>query len=420
MEQVSLIITVYNLEACVEGAVRSLMAQTYPALEIICVDDGSTDGSPAILARLAAQDARIRIITKENGGVGAARNDALAVATGTYVMILDGDDMFEPRMVERLVACIERKGAGTNGAVGADAGKGAGAGADAGEGEENEPPIDFVVCRADQFDDTTHAVRDLAYSIRMEQIPAHDPFAPTEMADYVFSAFVGWPWDKLYRREFLLRENLTFPSLKNSEDLYFTFLSIALARRISVCDEVLIHYRNNRKTSLSGSRVTNPDEFYHAICMLKARLQASPSYPRLEWGFLNWALDYTLWNIITLPQSPQRSELIRRLMTGDLAELELARHGKEYFGLFPRSAMNYDLLRAEFEGKPAPAAGVEDASPRLGLVAQALTTAHHFGWGAAKWQFDEWKARRAVAGSDVTAIKATQRGRSYWKLSAGE
>ena len=68
METVSTIVTVYNLEACVEETLRSVMAQTYSALEIICVDDGSTDGSPAILGRLAAEDSRIRVITQENAG----------------------------------------------------------------------------------------------------------------------------------------------------------------------------------------------------------------------------------------------------------------------------------------------------------------------------------------------------------------
>ncbi len=390
MKQVSVIVSVYNVEACLEETLRSIMAQTYAELDIICVNDGSTDSSADILARLAAEDTRIRVITQENAGAGAARNAGLAAACGEYVMILDGDDIFEPTMVERLVSRAQ-------------------AGSD-------EAPVDVVVCRADQFDNETRVVRDLAYSIRSEQVCAHDPFAPTEMADYVFSAFVGWPWDKLYRREFLVREGLTFPGLKNSEDLYFVFLAIACASRISVCDEVLIHHRTNREQSVSGSRLAYPDHFYLAICALKERLQQNASYPRLEWGFLNWALDYTLWNIITLPESPERTELIRRLMEGEFDALELEAHGKEYFGLYPRSAMNFDLLRAEYEGASAPDAGTEDVHPRLGLVAQACTTAHHFGWKAAKWQYDEWKARRAAVGNDVTAVKASQRGRSHWKL----
>ena len=420
METVSVIVTVYNLESYLEETLRSVMAQTYPALEIICVDDGSTDGSPAILSQLAAEDDRIRVITQANAGVGEARNAGLAAATGTYVMILDGDDVFEPTMVERLMSrtTTADKAASSvilgEGASGADPRVILGEGA-SGAGVEGSP-VDVVVCRAEQFDNATGATRDMAYSIRMEQVPRHDPFAPIDMADYVFSAFVGWPWDKLYRREFLVREGLMFPALRNSEDLCFVFPAIALAGRVSILDEVLIHHRMNRTTSVSGSRLAAPDEFYRAICLLKNRLRESPTYGRLEWGFLNWAVDYALWNIITLPAGPQRADLVKRLVTGEFTELELDRHGKEYFGLYPRTDINFDLLRAEYEGVAAPPAGVEDVRPRLGLAARALTTAHHFGWSAAKWQFDEWKARRAVSGSEVTAVKATWRGRSHWNL----
>lgn len=102
--KVSVIIPVYNTENYLEECVNSAIVQTLRDIEIICVDDGSTDSSPEILKRLAENDGRIKIITKENGGPSQARNVALDVAKGEYIAFIDSDDYFEPRALEYLYA----------------------------------------------------------------------------------------------------------------------------------------------------------------------------------------------------------------------------------------------------------------------------------------------------------------------------
>lgn len=91
-ERISVIIPVYNTEKYLEKSVRSVMDQTYGNLEIICVNDGSTDGSAGILRRLQQEDPRIVIVEKENGGLGDARNAGLERATSEWVSFLDSDD----------------------------------------------------------------------------------------------------------------------------------------------------------------------------------------------------------------------------------------------------------------------------------------------------------------------------------------
>ena len=91
-ERISVIIPVYNTEKYLEKSVRSVMDQTYGNLEIICVNDGSTDGSAGILRRLQQEDPRIVIVEKENGGLGDARNAGLGRATSEWVSFLDSDD----------------------------------------------------------------------------------------------------------------------------------------------------------------------------------------------------------------------------------------------------------------------------------------------------------------------------------------
>lgn len=100
---VSVIIPVYNVERYLAQCLDSVSHQTYQNLEIICVNDGSRDGSPDILRRYADEDARIQVIDKANGGVSRARNDALDCACGEYIMFVDSDDWVEPDACENAV-----------------------------------------------------------------------------------------------------------------------------------------------------------------------------------------------------------------------------------------------------------------------------------------------------------------------------
>ena len=99
---ISVIIPVYNVEAYLPRCLDSVIQNTYRELEIICVDDGSTDGSPEILRDYAQRDARITVITKENGGVSSARNAGLDRMTGEFVTFIDSDDFVHPQHFELL------------------------------------------------------------------------------------------------------------------------------------------------------------------------------------------------------------------------------------------------------------------------------------------------------------------------------
>lgn len=90
MEKVSVIVPVYNNEKYVETCIRSICQQTYQNLEILVINDGSTDGSRQILERMAEKDKRIRLIHQENAGVSAARNKGIELADGEYLTFVDG------------------------------------------------------------------------------------------------------------------------------------------------------------------------------------------------------------------------------------------------------------------------------------------------------------------------------------------
>ena len=107
MKKVSVIIPVYNVEKYLEDALLTLFHQSYENLEIICVDDGSTDSSGAILERLAQSEKRLQVYHQKNSGPSIARNFALKVCSGDYITFMDSDDQLEYTYIEDLVNALE-------------------------------------------------------------------------------------------------------------------------------------------------------------------------------------------------------------------------------------------------------------------------------------------------------------------------
>ena len=99
-ELISIIVPIYNIEPYLEDCIKSLTVQTYKNIEIILVDDGSTDGCPDICDKYASLDSRIVVIHKKNGGLVSARKAGLEKSSGKYIGYVDGDDWVEPLMYE--------------------------------------------------------------------------------------------------------------------------------------------------------------------------------------------------------------------------------------------------------------------------------------------------------------------------------
>lgn len=104
---VSVIVPVYNAQKCLSACLDSVLNQNYPRLEVILVNDGSRDQSLALCHEYAGRDSRIKVIDQENGGPGAARNTALAAATGEYLHFIDSDDVVPQGAVQAMVTAME-------------------------------------------------------------------------------------------------------------------------------------------------------------------------------------------------------------------------------------------------------------------------------------------------------------------------
>ena len=106
---ISVIIPVYKVEPYLRQCVDSILSQTYTNLEVILVDDGSSDHCPAICDSYATQDSRVRVIHKTNGGLSDARNAALEVCTGDYIAFVDSDDWIEPEMYTDMMDLMQKQ-----------------------------------------------------------------------------------------------------------------------------------------------------------------------------------------------------------------------------------------------------------------------------------------------------------------------
>ncbi len=104
---ISVIVPVYNAAPYLEKCINSIRNQTYENLEIILVNDGSSDESPSLCNAFQVQDARIKVLHKENGGAASARKEGIKLATGDYTTYVDSDDWIEPDMYERMVGNLQ-------------------------------------------------------------------------------------------------------------------------------------------------------------------------------------------------------------------------------------------------------------------------------------------------------------------------
>lgn len=300
MIKVSVIMPVYNEEACLEESLISVMNQTLREIEIICVDDGSTDNSLTILKNHAEQDERIKVLQQNNSGPGPARNLGIKIAKGEYLAFLDSDDKFEPEMLENLYAMAK------------------------------EDDLDVAVCRCDLFDHVSGEAREALWSLKTKLLPAFKPFSCTDIPRNFFAAFVWWPWDKLYRKELIDGLGIEFPNLRNSEDLVFVAAAVLKAERISYTEKILAHHRTGLKSSVSVSRLHSWDCFYHALVMLKQFLKEQNLYERFESDFINYALHFSLWHLDTLHGSSYYL-LYYALKEKWFAEFDVLGHPEDFY-----------------------------------------------------------------------------------------
>lgn len=222
---VSIVIPVYNAEEYLEESLRSALEQSYRNLEIICVDDGSTDKSLQILLRMKQNDDRIKILSEENQGAGAARNLGMEAAGGEYIYFFDADDILQKKAIQTLV-----KTAGKSDA-------------------------DIVLFGYYKFCEGKKTR--VAFSSKILNVPLNRVISPESISDRLFQADHGMPWNKFYKAEFLRKSGVKFQTLKNTNDEFFSRLTTVEAKRMIFINKTLTGYRVGNRRSLQGSAGAN-------------------------------------------------------------------------------------------------------------------------------------------------------------------
>lgn len=297
---VSVIIPCYNAEKNLSQCIDSIRAQTLEQIEIICVDDGSSDSTLDILQNYQKRDSRIQVIQQKNAGAGAARNVGMEQASGEYLSFLDADDFFEPDMLEKAVAAAETW------------------------------QTDYIVFRSNRYYSAEDRYEEIPWSLRNSDLPPYMPFSYRQLTDNVFLTFVGWAWDKLFRRSFVEEHRLRFQEQRTTNDMLFVFSALICAKRIGVIQDVLAHQRRGSGDTLSVTREKSWHCFYDALLALRERLIQEDVYWELEKDFINYSLHFSLWNLNTLAE-PSHTLLQQKLCGEWFAELGIADKPENYF-----------------------------------------------------------------------------------------
>lgn len=242
---ISVILPVYNVKEYLDNCIRSVVIQTYDKLEIILVNDGSTDGSEEMCKKWEKKDSRIKVIDKVNEGLGFARNTGLDAANGKYVMFIDSDDFIKKDTVEKLLAGIKDEDTDT-----------VFCGHIIYYGDEKT--VDCPI----KYADKSFEGEDVINIVLMEMMGGRH----SDKNDIVLPMSV---WHGLYSMELIKKNKVRFPSEREfiSEDMIFDIDYFRISKKVVFIDGCYYYYRKNNASSLTTKY--NPERFRKEVILYK-------------------------------------------------------------------------------------------------------------------------------------------------------
>lgn len=230
----SVIIPVYNVEKYLKECLDSVIGQTLNDIEVVCVDDGSTDGSLKILQEYAEKDGRIKVVSQQNKGAGAARNYGFTLAKGKYIYFMDSDDYCDRDLLQKTVNTAEETGA------------------------------DIVAFHYSIFDEQGNVEKRNGYQ-KDKVSDTQKVVSYRDLPKCIMSFINPTPWNKLYRRAFVADAGIRFEEISSTNDITFAGVSAAMAQKIALLDEHLLFYRKGHSGTITSKKTKNLNNVFIAV-----------------------------------------------------------------------------------------------------------------------------------------------------------
>ena len=247
----SIVVAAYNAEKYIDECISSLLMQDFEDYEVIFVDDGSDDRTLELVKK-HLKATNLKIYSQKNKGVGPARMAGMLRSIGEYILFFDADDVLEDRLFLK---------------------------------------------KCEKY---------------LSVSPDKGTYLGSELSPFPFQICYGWAWDKVFKREFLLKKQISFPSLRHSEDLVFVF-SALLSNPVIVIDKSIeIAHRMKYEGSVSGEyRELNPFDHFYAIEMLQKKILQVKDKQIYQKSFNNWLITFLFWHCWSMRDRNIRAQLIR-------------------------------------------------------------------------------------------------------------
>ena len=268
MYKISVILPVFNVAPYLEESLDCLINQTLKDIEIICVDDGSTDNSIDIIKSFLKKDNRIKLLINEHSFAGGARNAGLKVASGEYIMFLDPDDYYDRVMCEELYNIIV------------------------------DHKTDMTICGVYNVEKKTKKYLPPSYKKYINDFFNNKIFSVKDLKDDIWF-FLVYPYNKIYRKNFLLESQIKFQVLKNTNDASFAYETLIAAKSISLVNKAYYYYRRYRpnNTRLTKGKsldcVLNAYEYSFNVC------NKYSVFDNVKVGFYTVIISSLLWHLNT-------------------------------------------------------------------------------------------------------------------------
>lgn len=307
MAEVSVVIPVYNVEKYLSFCLDSVINQTFEDIEIICVNDGSTDKSAFILGRYADFDNRIKIITRENGGLSAARNTGLDAVQGDYVLFVDSDDYVSPLLVENTLELSKKFGADyvsfNNFVL-----------------TQNPKKIYLSFCAVDNSLENKF--------LQEKNLP------PSMLADIPLTA-----WSKLYKTKLIKDNNMKFIEGMQYEDGPWGYEYFCVSRSFVFSNQSLYFYRAAREGSIMLKKDLSVLDVLKSLKLSDEVMKKYGKFDKYKSGILKLNLDLLMFHYNRLTPDIRKiyykeaKDYITSFVSNGVFELKEAKH-RNYLNLF--------------------------------------------------------------------------------------